>query len=142
VPPAPAPEPIPPPLSPQPEVVDAGPPLPVVFDAGTPAPVPVPTPEPVPISPPAEPAPPPSTLTLRIGIEGCINSWPQGQPQDLLFCVRPLVSFDAGEDFAAELGATMNFLIFDDPPENRSQAIGGFLRKQDWDESSDFGQPF
>ncbi|MBK7864410.1 MAG: hypothetical protein IPJ65_38570 [Archangiaceae bacterium] len=153
-------QPIPPPLSPQPEVLDAGAPLPPlpplvrptpapVFDAGVPAPVPVPSapaaapvPAPAPASAPvpvAE-ASPPSGLVLRGGIEAGINMWPQGNPQDLLFFIRPLVSFDAGEDFAAELGATLNLLVFDDPPENRSNEIGGFLRRADWDEPSDFGQ--
>jgi hypothetical protein len=160
-PPAPATEPIPPPMTPEPEAVDAGvltPPPPTMLPQAAPLAQPLPPQplQPVPVQPAAPhdagtpapvapleaPPPPQSGLTLRAGIEACINSWPQGNPQDLLFCLRPLVSFDAGEDFGAELGATFNLLVFDDPPDNRSRDIGGFLRREDWDEPSDFGQLF
>lgn len=80
---------------------------------------------------------------FRAGIEVGFTSYPSGPAggqQDLLGDVTPLVGIDAAEDFSLELGATFRFRVFDDPPAQRDQDIGGVLRKADWDETSDFGQ--
>lgn len=80
---------------------------------------------------------------FRAGIELGFTSYPSGPlggQQDLLGDVTPLLSIDAAEDFSLELGAAFRLRLFDDPPAQRDQDIGGVLRKADWDEPSDFGQ--
>ncbi len=77
---------------------------------------------------------------MRLGAETGVLLWPEGNPFDGLAVARPLLSFEAGESFAAELGATFNLLILDTAPYNSAVELGGVLRKADWDEPSDFGQ--
>ncbi|MBL8951846.1 MAG: hypothetical protein JNK82_13775 [Myxococcaceae bacterium] len=118
---------IPAPMTPEP--VDAGAPPAVVHRA---SPVPAPSPEP---ETPRAPA-----FAMRAGIETGVLLFPEGNPFDGLAVARPLLSFEAGELFAAELGATFNLLILDTTPYNSGRELGGILRKPDWDEPSDFGQ--
>ena len=85
----------------------------------------------------------PAVVMFRAGIEWGLTSYPSGPvggQQDLLGDVTPLLGIDAAEDFSLEVGATFRFRIFDDPPAQRADDIGGFLRRADWDEPSDFGQ--
>jgi len=120
---------IPLPMTPEPE------PQPV--DAG--APVEVHRAVPVPVA--SEPEPPRApAFAMRAGLETGVLLWPEGNPFDGLAVARPLLSFEAGELFAAELGATFNLLILDAAPYNSGVELGGILRRADWDELSDFGQ--
>lgn len=115
---------IPLPMTPAPEPEDAGT---VVVHAAAPVP-----PEP---EPPRAPS-----FAMRVGAETGVLLWPEGNPFDGLAVARPLLSFEVGESFAVELGATFNFLILDTQPYNGATELGGVLRRADWDELSDFGQ--
>lgn len=82
-------------------------------------------------------------VSLSVGAEAAFELFPSGPPggaQDLFFDLTPMISFEAGEDFGAQVGAPLRLRVFDDPPENRSNDYGGVLRREDWDETSDFGQ--
>jgi hypothetical protein len=146
--PAPAPAPQPQPQPPQ---------LPAVtVDAGTRPvrPVPPPPVEELPPEPQQGPVvvePPPAAeaadagtaqggLAVHVGVESGLTSWPSGNPQDLFFDVRPLLSLKFGDAFALDIAPMFHFLLIDDPPVDRNQALGGILRKNDWDELSDLGQ--
>lgn len=103
-------------------------------------------------SPPAVDAAPPAPATesidgsparFRGAIELSILSFPSGPRgggQDLFIQGVPLLSFDGGPDFGLELGAPLRLRLFDDPPEQRAQDFNGMLRREDWDQLSDYGQ--
>jgi hypothetical protein len=93
------------------------------------------------------PGPPPhieGTVKLRGAAEADFSSFPSGisadGAQDLFLDLRPMFGIDAGDDFGIELGAEFRLRVFDDPPAQRADDIGGVLRRKDWDEASDFGQ--
>jgi hypothetical protein len=103
---------------------------------------PPPPPPPSAVAPvgPGEPARPPR---FRGGFELTVLSFPSGPRgggQDLFAAGVPLLSFDGGEDFALELGALLRLRLFDDPPHQRDGDFGRILRREDWDQLSDFGQ--
>lgn len=85
----------------------------------------------------------PGRTRFRAAIELSVMTFPSGTTDgtnDLFGVGLPLIGFDGGEDFGFELGAPLRLRIFDDPPEQRAEDFGGFLRGRDWDERSDFGQ--
>ncbi|MCY1040184.1 hypothetical protein OV208_02535 [Corallococcus sp. bb12-1] len=70
-------------------------------------------------------------------------SFPSGTPggeQDLFAYAYPSLGVDGGEDFAFMLGAPLRFRILDNAPEQKDEDYGAWLRRQDWDERSDYGQ--
>ncbi|MFL5321027.1 MAG: hypothetical protein ACJ790_15315 [Myxococcaceae bacterium] len=80
---------------------------------------------------------------FRAAIELSVMTFPSGTTggsNDFFGVALPLIGFDGGEDFGFELGAPLRLRFFDDPPEQKSQDFGHVLRRQDWDEPSDFGQ--
>ncbi len=121
-----------------------GAPAPTPEGEVAPAPAPAP-PAPAPEAPPAAaPAPARATGThFRGALEAVAESFPSGTPggsQDVFVLATPLLGFDGGDDFGFELGAPLRLRIFDDPPEQKSSDYYQLIRRQDWDESSDFGQ--
>lgn len=95
----------------------------------------------VPESTTSESAPGPTRF--RAAIELSVMTFPSGTTggsNDLFATVLPLIGFDGGEDFGFEIGAPLRLRLFDDPPEQRGEDIGGILRGRDWDERSDYGQ--
>src|SRR5258708_35762400 len=82
-------------------------------------------------------------VQFHAALEGLAESFPSGTPvgaQDLFAIATPLMSIDAGDEFAFELGANLRLRVFDDPPLQRAGDIAGVLRGADWREPSDFGQ--
>lgn len=60
--------------------------------------------------------------------------------QDMFVNVLPILAVDTGDQFGFELGAVLRLRVFDDTPAQRADDYGRFLRREDWDERSDFGQ--
>lgn len=163
--PAPAPQPAEPPPA-APSQLTALPPIAEAPDAGAPAPAepprtvePKPAPaaveaKPAPASEPSraalapepeKPAPVPSgpVVSLRGAAEAELALLPSGTPQvglDLYAALRPVAGFGVGDVFSIELGPQFRLLIIDSPPANRADAFNGVLRREDWDELSDYGQ--
>jgi hypothetical protein len=54
--------------------------------------------------------------------------------------VLPRLSVRGGEDFGFELGAALRLRLLDLEPLRTEEDHGGRLRREDWDERSDFGQ--
>lgn len=93
--------------------------------------------------PQAEATEPNWVTVFRGALEGSAQSFPSGTPgggQDLFAVVTPIMSVDTGEDFGFELGAPLRLRLLDGAPEQRDLDYGGVLRREDWDERSDFGQ--
>ncbi|NOK39243.1 hypothetical protein HMI49_39310 [Corallococcus exercitus] len=70
-------------------------------------------------------------------------SFPSGTPggeQDLFGYAYPSLGVDGGEDFAFMLGAPLRFRLLDNAPKQKDQDYGAWLRREDWDERSDYGQ--
>jgi hypothetical protein len=59
---------------------------------------------------------------------------------DIFGVVLPRLGVKGGEDFEFELGAPLRLRLLDQEPSQTEQDHGGRLRRQDWDERSDFGQ--
>ncbi|MGZ3460335.1 MAG: hypothetical protein ACXU86_17750 [Archangium sp.] len=59
---------------------------------------------------------------------------------DVFGVVDPRLGVNGGEDFEFQLGAPLRLRLLDQEPAQRAQDYGGRLRRQDWDERSDFGQ--
>jgi hypothetical protein len=84
-----------------------------------------------------------SRARLRGALELASLSFPSGPPggsQDLFVFAAPLISFDGGEDFGLQLGVGLRLRVFDDPPAQRDRDHQGILRREDWDQLSDYGQ--
>lgn len=130
----------------------------VVVDAGAP-PAPAPPPlkaPPIPVgeSPandagvavPHEAKPVPENdgkAKVSLAAEAAFEVFPSGTAggaNDTLFDLTPMLGFFVGDEFAAIAGAQFRLRLFDNPPDNRSRDFGGVLRREDWDEASDFGQ--
>ena len=84
---------------------------------------------------------------FRGALESLVESFPSGAPdgdqpgkQDVFVTALPLLGFDGGDDFGFELGAELRLRLFDDPPAQKDRDYGHLLRREDWDETSDFGQ--
>ncbi|MBN1203585.1 MAG: hypothetical protein JXB05_01505 [Myxococcaceae bacterium] len=69
-----------------------------------------------------------------------LNSGTQGGAQDYFALARPMARLERGESFALELGAPLRFRLLDEEPRQSAEDYGGYLRRQDWDTLSDFGQ--
>jgi hypothetical protein len=52
----------------------------------------------------------------------------------------PRLGVKGGDEFEFELGAPLRVRLLDQEPLQKEQDYGGWLRRQDWDERSDFGQ--
>ncbi len=91
----------------------------------------------------AEAPPGDGRVKLRAAAEGSLTSFPSGTPggqQDVFFDLRPILGIDIGEEFSIEAGTELRLRLIDEAPNQRAGDIGGFLRRADWDEASDFGQ--
>lgn len=64
----------------------------------------------------------------------------RGGKQDLFASVFPQLGVDGGEDFEFILGAPLRFRLLDEEPKQQQDDHGAYLRREDWDERSDFGQ--
>ncbi len=96
----------------------------------------------LPVSPPPGPRESGSTH-FRGALELLAETFPSGTPggaQDLFGVVSPALGFDGGEDFGFALGAVLRLRLFDDPPAQKALDFGGLLRREDWDQLSDYGQ--
>jgi len=63
-----------------------------------------------------------------------------GGGQDVFGDVLPILAVEAGDQFGFELGAVLRLRAIDNPPLQRQDDYGGILRREDWDEKSDYGQ--
>ncbi|PTL82974.1 hypothetical protein [Vitiosangium sp. GDMCC 1.1324] len=59
---------------------------------------------------------------------------------DVFGVVAPRLAVRGGDEFQFELGAPLRLRLFDQDPLQTEQDYGGRLRREDWDERSDFGQ--
>ncbi|XXF77468.1 hypothetical protein P2318_31105 [Myxococcaceae bacterium GXIMD 01537] len=69
--------------------------------------------------------------------------FPSGTPggsQDGFLQAYPQIGVDGGDDFEFVLGAPPRFRLLDEEPLQKSLDHGAYLRREDWDERSDFGQ--
>ncbi|WP_324291516.1 MULTISPECIES: hypothetical protein [Corallococcus] len=89
----------------------------------------------------------PASSSEGIGFRALLEvgplSFPSGTPggeQDLFAYAYPSLGVDGGEDFAFMLGAPLRFRLLDNAPAQKDQDYGAWLRRQDWDERSDYGQ--
>lgn len=92
---------------------------------------------------PLEDTAPPPPVHVRAAAEASLSSFPSGTPgggQDGFLDLRPTFGIDLGEDFSVEVGAGFRLRLVDNAPGQRASDIGGVLRREDWDEASDFGQ--
>ncbi|NNB99844.1 hypothetical protein HI113_38785 [Corallococcus exiguus] len=64
----------------------------------------------------------------------------RGGEQDLFGYAYPSLGVDGGEDFAFMLGAPLRFRLLDNEPKQKDDDYGAWLRREDWDERSDYGQ--
>jgi hypothetical protein len=88
-------------------------------------------------------APAPDGVTHFHGaIEASAQLFPSepGGSVDVYAVLTPLLGFEGGDDFGFELGAELRFLAATASPTERAMDYGHVLRRQDWDELSDFGQ--
>ncbi len=137
-----------PPPAPAAPAPQPGPPIELPPPAQAPAPAAVLPPPPLPaveeaVADAGVEGVPPGGLRFHAAAEADFTSFPSGTPggqQDVLFDVRPILGLELGPDFAAEVGAEFRLRMIDDAPGQRAGDIGGILRRQDWDEASDFGQ--
>lgn len=77
------------------------------------------------------------------GVEVSLQSFPSGPrdgAQDLFAVVTPLLAVESGDAFALELGAPLRLRAWDRGAAQRQRDHFGLLRREDWDEPSDFGQ--
>jgi hypothetical protein len=68
---------------------------------------------------------------------------PSGTPggeQDFFAYAEPEVLFQANDDFVLAAGANLRFRVIDLTPKQTATDYGANLRREDWDELSDFGQ--
>lgn len=84
-----------------------------------------------------------NTTRFRGALElsgGVLPSGPPGGQLDGFGFIVPMLAFDGGPDFGLELGAELRLRALDNLPSQRATDFRGFLRREDWDEASDFGQ--
>jgi hypothetical protein len=85
----------------------------------------------------------PSLFTFRLALEAGPLSLPSGTPgggQDIFAQGLPVARMTRGESFSLELGAPLRFRLLDAEPKQQAEDFGGYLRLQDWDTMSDYGQ--
>lgn len=86
---------------------------------------------------------PESTVHLFAGAEGELGVLPSGWDQnglDVFFGFRPMVGMSVSDVFSIQLGPLVRLRLLDTPPLDRSLDVGGVVRRQDWDQTSDFGE--
>lgn len=115
--------------------------------APAPAPVPAaaasPADESTGAAPPADEGDGASKVRLSGALEGAFELLPSGfgaMGLDAYFSVRPVLGFGVGDAFDIGLGPRFRLLLVDSAPANRPLDFGGALRREDWDEASDFMQ--
>jgi hypothetical protein len=84
-----------------------------------------------------------STFTFFLGLEAGPLSLPSGTlggGQDYFALAKPVARITRGESFTLELGAPLRFRLLDAAPEQSAGDFGGYLRREDWDTTSDYGQ--
>jgi hypothetical protein len=84
-----------------------------------------------------------SAFTFRLALEAGPLSLPSGTPgggQDIFAQGLPVARMTRGESFSLELGAPLRFRLLDAEPKQQAEDFGGYLRFQDWDTMSDYGQ--
>jgi hypothetical protein len=84
-----------------------------------------------------------SAFTFRLALEAGPLSLPSGTPgggQDIFARALPVARMTRGESFSLELGAPLRFRLLDAEPEQQAGDYGGYLRREDWDTMSDYGQ--
>ena len=89
---------------------------------------------------PTEPDP---TVHLFAGAEGELGVLPSGWDQnglDVFFGFRPMVGMSVSDVFSIQLGPLVRLRLIDTPPLDRSLDFGGVVRRQDWDQTGDFGE--
>jgi hypothetical protein len=83
-----------------------------------------------------------SAYTFRLALEAGPLSLPSGTQrggQDYFALAMPVARMTRGESFSLELGAPLRFRLLDADPKQAGD-FGGYLRFQDWDTKSDYGQ--
>lgn len=126
----------------------AGAPPPGTAAAPAPAAAMAPKELPPPLDPPEVPAyeapePPSFDTRFRAALELSAQSFPSGTAggsQDGFLLLTPLLGVESADDFAFELGAELRGRVLDAPPLQRHRDFERVLRREDWDERSDFGQ--
>lgn len=63
-----------------------------------------------------------------------------GRGMDVFGLALPRIGVRGGEEFEFELGAALRLRLLDLEPRRTEGDYGGLLRREDWDERSDFGQ--
>ncbi len=107
------------------------------------APAPPPPPPVVVVKPGPPPPPPVAPSRLHGAFEAGFTVFPSGSAEggaDVFGVVTPILGYDVGEDFGMEFGAPFLLRLIDTVPLQRDTDVGGVLRRQDWDERSDYGQ--
>jgi hypothetical protein len=86
---------------------------------------------------------PEPTVHLFAGAEGELGVLPSGWDQnglDVFFGFRPMVGMSVSDVFSIQLGPLVRLRLLDTPPLDRSLDFGGVVRRQDWDQTGDFGE--
>ncbi|MCI0573465.1 MAG: hypothetical protein L0Y66_22200 [Myxococcaceae bacterium] len=82
-------------------------------------------------------------MQWRGALELAVQSLPDVAPDgrmDVFAVALPVLAFDGGPEVGLELGAPLRLRLLDGAPLQRGDDVGGWLRREDWDERSDFGQ--
>jgi hypothetical protein len=84
-----------------------------------------------------------SGVHFHVALELSAQAFPSG-PQDGeldgMAVALPRLGVSGGEEFEFELGAPLRLRMLDQEPKQAELDYGGRLRREDWDEASDFGQ--
>ncbi|WNG61494.1 hypothetical protein F0U59_47390 [Archangium gephyra] len=89
------------------------------------------------------PAPAEEGIHFQAALEVGGQALPSGtgaNQMDGFGVVFPRLGVKGGDEFEFELGAPLRLRVLDQEPQQLEQDYGGRLRRQDWDERSDFGQ--
>ncbi|KFA87309.1 hypothetical protein [Archangium violaceum] len=89
------------------------------------------------------PAPAEEGIHFQAALEVGGQALPSGagaNQMDGFGVVLPRLGVKGGDEFEFELGAPLRLRVLDQEPRQLEQDYGGRLRRQDWDERSDFGQ--
>jgi hypothetical protein len=82
-------------------------------------------------------------VSFYASLEAGALLFPSGTPGgklDGFAYAMPQLGVDGGEDFEFVLGAPLRFRLLDEEPLQQAGDHGAYLRREDWDERSDFGQ--
>ncbi len=84
-----------------------------------------------------------SGFSVAGALEAGVLAFPAGpgvDAFDVMVPLTPIVSLEFGEVASLELGAPLRVRLYDTPPLQRPLDVARFIRGEDWDERSDFGQ--